>query len=92
MDAKRILVLGRRDHTEAMRVAAGLTIFGHAVRLVFMTGPVAETEENAIQAELLGLSDIAPETTVVAMADQLPLLDGAGLAAAIAAADRVVSV
>jgi hypothetical protein len=92
LDTKTILVLGRRDHGEAMRVAAGLTIHGHKVRLVFMTGPVAETEENAAQAELLYLSDIAPETTVAAMADQMPVLDPAGLATAIAAADRVVSI
>jgi hypothetical protein len=92
MDTKNILVLGRRDHGEAMRVAAGLTIFGHKVRLVFMTAPVAETEANAAGAELLELSDIAPETTVPAMADRLPVLDAAGLATAIAAADRVVSI
>lgn len=61
---KHLLVLGRRNHAEAMRVAAGLTIFGHQVRLVFMTGPVEESEENAEQAELLDLSDIVPETTV----------------------------
>ncbi len=84
-------MLARRDHTEAMRVAAGLTIFGNRVRLVFMTGPVAPTEENAAKAELLALSDIAPETTVAAMADQLPVLDAAGLAAAIGSADRVVN-
>lgn len=92
MDPRNILVLGRRDHTEAMRVAAGLTIFGHKVRLVLMAGPVAETEENAAQAELLELSEVAPETTVEAMADRLPLLDAAGLAAAIRGADRVVNV
>jgi len=74
-----------------MRVAAGLTIFGNKVRLVFMTGPVAQTEENSVQAELLALSDIAPETTVEAMAGELPFLDAAGLAAAIGGADRVVS-
>ncbi|MFA7428687.1 MAG: hypothetical protein WCZ23_00870 [Rhodospirillaceae bacterium] len=89
---KDILVLGRRDHTEAMRVAAGLTIFGHRVRLVFMTGPVAETEANAEQAELLELSEVEPETTVPAMADMLPLLDTVGLAAALKAADHVVSI
>lgn len=61
---KNLLVLGRRNHTEAMRVAAGLTIFGHVVKLVFMTSPVAETEDNAEQAELLELSDIEPVTTV----------------------------
>lgn len=92
MDTKSILVLGRRDHTEAMRVAAGLTILGHKVRLVFMTGPVAETQENAAQAELLELSNIAPETTVEAMTDQLPLLDPAALASAMAEANRIVSI
>jgi hypothetical protein len=63
-EEKRLLVLGRRNHTEAMRVAAGLTIFGHHVQLVFMTSPVAETQENADQAELLELADIVPQTTV----------------------------
>ncbi len=85
-------MLARRDHAEAMRVAAGLTIFGHRVRLVFMTGPVAETPQNAAMAELLELSGIAPETTVAAMGDELPVLDAAALAAALGAADAVVSV
>ncbi|HCQ64935.1 MAG TPA: hypothetical protein DIU07_07095 [Rhodobacteraceae bacterium] len=92
MEEKKILVLGRRDHTEAMRVAAGLTIFGHDVRLVFMTEPVADTDANAEQAELLELSDIVPETTVPEMGDDLALLDAAALGAAIADADRVVSI
>jgi hypothetical protein len=88
---KSILVLGRRDHAEAMRVAAGLTIFGHRVGLVFMTGPVAETAENAANAELLELTGIEPRTTVAEMADDLPLLDAPGLAASIAGADIVLS-
>lgn len=92
MNTKNILVLGRRNHTEAMRVAAGLTIFGHGVRLVLMTEPVAETEENAAQAEMLELSDIVPETTVEAMANQLALLDVRDLAKAIATADQVLNV
>lgn len=91
MNAKTILVLGRRDHAEAMRVAAGLTIFGHDVRLVLMTDVVAETEENAAQAELLELADIVPETTVAAMAQQLKLLDPAQLARAITGADQILS-
>jgi len=90
-DRKSILVLARRDHGEAMRVAAGLTIFGHAVRLVFMTGPVADTEANAELAELLELSDITPETTVAEMAADLDLLDAPALGAAIAASDRVIN-
>ena len=58
MAIREILLLGRRDHAEAMRVAAGLTIFGHRVRLVFMAAPVADTPENAAQFELLELADI----------------------------------
>jgi hypothetical protein len=92
MNERSILVLGRRRHDEAMRVAAGLTIFGHDVRLVFMTEPVADTQANAEQAELLELSDITPETTVEAMADELSLLDADALGAAILASDRVINV
>lgn len=91
MSEKKILVLARRDHAEAMRVAAGLTIFGHAVGLVFMTGPVAESEENAANAELLELTGIEPQTTVAEMAADLPLLDPAALAAAMTGADIVLS-
>ncbi|OEJ65305.1 hypothetical protein [Magnetovibrio blakemorei] len=91
MTTKSILVLGRRDHTEAMRVAAGLTIVGNAVRLIFMTEPVADTQANAEQAELLDLSDITPETTVAEMAEDLTFLDADALGRAIAESDRVVS-
>ncbi|MEJ2625878.1 MAG: hypothetical protein P8Z80_15495 [Pseudolabrys sp.] len=90
-DTKSILVLARRDHTEAMRVAAGLTIFGHAVRLVFMSEPLAETQANAEMAELLELSDITPETTVPERAGELKSLNSKDLGAAIAASDRVVN-
>jgi hypothetical protein len=90
-DTKSILVLARRDHTEAMRVAAGLTIFGHAVRLVFMGEPLAETPANAEMAELLELSDITPETTVPEMAGELTSLNSKELGAAIAASDRVIN-
>ncbi|NEX22454.1 hypothetical protein G3480_19445 [Thiorhodococcus mannitoliphagus] len=87
---KQVLVLGRRDHTEAMRVAGGLTIFGHQVRLVFMTGPVAETPENIEQAETLELCDIEPETTVP---DQdLPHIGSHALSLALIEADAVISI
>ena len=89
---KTLLVLARRDHAEAMRVAAGLTIFGHQVGLVFMTGPVADTPENAANAELLELTGIAPQTTVAEMADDLPLLDTAALTLAMTSADIVLSI
>lgn len=91
MSSKSILVLGRRDHTEAMRVAAGLTIVGNDVRLIFMTEPVADTEANAEQAELLELSDITPETTVEEMAEDLAFLDADALGQAIIQSDRVVN-
>ncbi len=92
MSEKKLLVLARHDHAWAMHVAAGLTIFGHQVGLVFMTGPVAETPETTANAELLELTGIAPQTTVAAMADDMPLLDAAALAQAITNADIVLSV
>ena len=88
-EQKQVLVLGRRDHTEAMRVAAGLTIFGHGVRLVFMDRPVADTEDNAIQAETLELCDIVPESTIDGQ--DLPVLDDSQLALALVDADCVIS-
>lgn len=86
---KSILLLARRDHAEAMRVAAGLTIFGHQVRLVFMDRPVADSPENAEQAELLELAEISPETTVAG--EDLPKLDRGQLADALLTADVVMS-
>ena len=56
----QILVLAQRDHGEAMRVSAGLTIFGHEVDLIFTDRIVEESEENLAQAELLELTEIEP--------------------------------
>ena len=92
MGKKRILVLGRRDHTEAMRVAAGLTVAGHVIRLVFMTKAVEETAENELQAELLDLSDIVPETTVPSMSNDLVFLNAKDLAGAISNSDSIINV
>lgn len=91
MKTKHILVLARRNHTEAMRVAAGLTIFGHKIRLVFMSEPLADTEANAQQAELLELSDIEPETTLKEMADDVPFLNAEALGQAVSTATLVVN-
>lgn len=91
MQNRKILVLARRDHLEAMRVAAGMTIFGHQVRLVFMTRAVSEENATSEQAELLELSGIEPETTVPEMAGLLPVLGMEALAAGIDNADHVVS-
>ena len=63
-DICQILVLAYRDHAEAMRVSAGLTIFGHSVDLVFVDRKVEESDENIEQAELLELSGIEPVSLV----------------------------
>ncbi len=85
---KSILVLGRRDPTEAMRVAAGLTIFNHTLNLVFLVA-VPSTPENAEMLELLEFSDVESKTTV---ADQaVPQIGASELAAAIVAADEVIN-
>jgi hypothetical protein len=61
------------------------------VSLVFMDRPVEENAANAAAAELLGVAGIEPQTTVAAMADDLPLLDADGLARMLANADAVLS-
>ena len=88
---KKIVVLARRDHIEAMRVAAGLTIFGHDLRVIFMDRPVSQETAQSEYAELLELADIMPETTVAEMADNLPLLDTKKLFEAISNADGVIN-
>ena len=92
MTTKKITVLGRDNLAEAMRVAAGLTIYGHEVRIVFMDKIVAETEENEKQAELLELADILPETTVSAMSDELVFLDSVALAQVITESDQIINI
>ena len=89
---KKILVLARRDPEEAMRVAAGLTIFGHGVRLVFMGQPLTDAVMQGANAELLELTDIEPETTIAAMSDMLDLLKPEALAAAISESDGVINI
>ena len=89
VQTKSILMLGRRDPTETMRVAAGLTIFSHTPSIVFLV-PVPDTPENAEMAELLEFSDIESRTTVP---DQLlPYVGADALAAAILAADEVINI
>jgi len=61
---RHILMLANRDFAEAMRVAAGLTIFGHQIALVFVDRIVEETPENLEQAELLELCEIEPFSLV----------------------------
>ena len=89
---KSVVLLARRDHVEAMRVAAGLTIFGHVVRLVFMDRPVSEEAARSEQAELLELCEIEPETTIKEMSEVLKFLDSSELARAIGQSDIVVNI
>ena len=87
---KKIVVLGRRDHAEAMRVAAGLTIFGHDVQLVLMDRAVEDTPENRKQAELLELAEIEPQTTVAG--SELPHLSAGALAELMTACEVILSI
>ena len=65
---KKILVMARDDAEEAMRVAAGLTIFGHEVRFLFADEfeVTPRFEENA---ELLELADVDEITTLAPFAE-----------------------
>lgn len=54
---KKVLVVAASDAEEAMRVAAGLTIFGHKVEFLF-TEAVDVTALFQERAELLDLADI----------------------------------
>ena len=86
---KSILVLGRSDPNEAMRVAAGLTIFGHLPSVIFLL-PVPETPENAEMLELLDFSDVESKTTVAN--DVYPYVGPDALASAILMADEVINI
>jgi len=88
---KRIVVLARNEPTEAMRVAAGLTIFGHQVELIFMQRMLTEEEADSEQSELLELCDIVPLTTVSEMQEYFELLDTAALAARFENVDTVIN-
>lgn len=88
---KQLLVLARNQPVEAMRVAAGLTIVGHSVDLIFMHRSLTGEEAESEHAELLELCDIVPMTTVAEMQEHLTLLDDKALALIAARADVVIS-
>jgi hypothetical protein len=85
---KRILVLARRDVSEAMRVAAGLTIRDNAVDFVFMREAPLNIAGKIENFEMLELAEILPLSLVKGIPDTVPCTD---LAALIRQADRVVS-
>ncbi len=91
-DEKNILVLARRDPEEAMRFAAGLTIFGHEVRLIFMGRPLKREVMESETAELLDLTDIEPQTTVKEMREYLELLTPSQLGRAIEESHGVINI
>lgn len=89
-DKKYILVLARENYPEAMRVAAGLTIFGHEVELVFTNGIIDETADTLEQAELLELCEIEPSSL---MDDpNVPRIEADRLSMLINRSDHVVSI
>jgi len=86
------VLLARNDMLEAMRVASGLTIFGHTVLLVLMHRPLTEVEADSEQAELLELADIEPMTTVPEMQEHFELVSQGELFRLISESDLVVNV
>lgn len=88
---KQLLVLARNEPVEAMRVAAGLTIVGHSVELVFMNRVLTSEEADSEHGELLELCEIEPKTTVEAMQQYFPLLNKQALATQITRADIVIN-
>ena len=71
MSAKNVLVLARNDNEEAMRVAAGLTISGHIISLIFMGDVISKNDLSVEKVELLELSEILPKTTNIEMEELL---------------------
>ena len=57
---KNVIVMARHDPVEAMRVASGITIFGHHVTLVFAHGILVITPEVEALAEILELAEVEP--------------------------------
>ncbi|MBX2882713.1 MAG: hypothetical protein KTR32_22375 [Granulosicoccus sp.] len=90
-DNRHLLVLARNNPLEAMRVAAGLTIFGHHVELVLMNRELTEEESESEQGELLELCEIQPLTTVPGMQQYFEFLDSQALAKRLLNADGVIN-
>ena len=88
---KHLLVLARNQPVEAMRVAAGLTIVGHSVELIFMNRSLTNEEAESEHGELLELCDIEPKTTIADMQEHFTLLDYKALASYITRADFVIN-
>jgi len=92
LKTRTIVMLARNDMLEAMRVASGLTIFGHSVSLVFMHRALTDEEADSEQAELLELADIVPVTTVRSMQEHFEYYDQSALGKLIHSAEMVLNV
>ena len=91
MTAEReIVVIARSDPAEAMRVASGVTIFGHKVSLIFAHGPLQLTPLVIECAELLSYTDVEP----VSLFDdpEVPKIEAAGLEEILNQAEVVINV
>lgn len=88
---KKLLVLARRDTNEAMRVAAGLTIFGHDVSLVLLTSEFDQTAYQNEFEDLLDLADIEPMATESASISQFSIISEQALAEEAINAQAVIS-
>ncbi|MBX2886598.1 MAG: hypothetical protein KTR32_42005 [Granulosicoccus sp.] len=88
---RNILVLARRDSNEAMRVAAGLTIFGHSVTLAMLCASFDQTRFQHEFEELLDLADIEPVTTASANIGNFPVISEVTLADEVINAEAVIN-
>ncbi len=90
-DALRsVLVVARRDPLEAMRVAAGITVFGHRAELVFAHGPLEVVPGVEELAELLDLAGISPRS--LHDDDEVPGISDDDFHALLESADFVINV
>lgn len=87
---KSLLVLARNDTVEAMRVAAGLTIFGHVVNLVLMDDSVKIESDNE-QLEILELAEIEPLTLLDSLEQQFRKISADELAQFVFDSDAVLN-
>lgn len=83
MSAKRIIVVAKYNHAEALRVAAGLTLLSDIVRVAVL-GRLAGDPAVQEQKEVLDFADVPCEELVPDAADT-----PARLAQALLAADAV---
>lgn len=88
--AKTVVVLAHHDPVEAMRVAAGLTIFDHQVSVVVSSGPLEITEQIVEQAELLALSEVDVHSLCVD--PEVPRINDADFCQLIMEADFVATI